>query len=169
MDDAVDGFLEHYGVKGMHWGARKSSFSKNRALNKASKAKARAKEEREFDQLRRELRPSPKKKLSRAADIQRARDRIDTGAAAADRKAAKAKYRADKERIGSRAARDILRRTRADILRDEERSLEFKNGAEQVAHLLDSLARTMEDNRRQADELASFRSQASAARSTPSL
>ncbi len=131
-----DEFLEHYGKKGMQWGVKtQKSYSKNRALNKASRAKDKQKKTDAMNVTRERLRPkaaparnkstSSGRKAARAdrtADIDRARERINSGAARADRKAARAQYKQDRTSMGSREARNILRSSRRDLAASEASS-----------------------------------------------
>lgn len=163
MDD-VEAFLEHYGVKGMKWGERKTRFQKNRELNKKSKAAEQAKAQKEFNKLRESLRPKPAPKFSdtrqgkraakdwRKRDIDRARARVNSGAWAADWKDAKSQRRQDKIKVGSREARKILRKKKNALLNDRDRANEIRDGKERVALMLEAMAaqqRVIESQRQQ--------------------
>lgn len=171
-DQKVEDFLSHHGVKGMHWGQRRfDNFKRNRALNRQSKERRRKRDERHLNQLRKMLRPpSSGKKLSRAQDIQRARDRISTGALKADKKAAKAQYKKDKVKIGTREARRIFRAKKKDLYKDVRRSQQAKDGWEVAQRIIDDLAADAEARRFQAErdrariQRTSFQSQFSTTR-----
>jgi hypothetical protein len=162
-DDHIDDYFEHHGVKGMHWGVRKriDRFKSRRAAGKAVAAKRAAKEQAQFDQLRKKLRPGAKK-LGRAADIQRARDRIDTGAHAADKKAAKEQFKKDKQRIGRKEARRILRGKKDRLAADVARSQEAKSGLEAARWMIEDLQNQMAQERRQREWDAQRAARASA-------
>ena len=159
VDQEVDEFLAHYGVKGMKWGVRKDNFQRNRALNKESRAKDKAKRAAEFEKTRKALRPSGEKskintstkegrkaaQKERQADIDRARARINTGAARADAKEAKAQYKKDKEEIGSRAARQILRAKRNELYKDAARANEIRDGYEATIEILNIADKALKD------------------------
>lgn len=139
-DEEVDAFLEHHGVKGMHWGVRNqvNRFQGRRQAGKKVAAARAAREQAQFDKLRKKLRPGARK-LGRAADIQRARDRINTGALKADKKAAKAQFRKDKQKIGRREARRILRSKKDRLASDVARSQEAKSGLEAAKWMIQDL------------------------------
>lgn len=149
----AEAYLEHYGKKGMKWGERKAAFQTNRKLNKESRAKQKVKDAKNFEKYRASLRPSttPVKTNSaksardaRRADIDRARERVNSGALRADGKQAKTQYKKDKAKIGTHAARKILRQKRAELWKDQERANETRDGAELVVNIL----RTMQENSR---------------------
>ncbi len=112
-------FLEHYGVKGMQWGvrnekrgesgSRKERRVKNRALNKASRGKDRAK----F-----------------TSDIDKARARIDSGKSFKDVKKAKSQYKQNKIDLGSREARKILSKARNKYATDSAVAQQARDGKE---------------------------------------
>ncbi|UGL63240.1 hypothetical protein SEA_TOKKI_11 [Arthrobacter phage Tokki] len=99
MSDAVDDYLEHYGVKGMRWGKRQSSSDSSgssgpsrkelRALDKQNRKAARAEARKKWDD-----------------DIETARNRVDDDARKYNE--AREKYKTDKKTIGKVAARAIL-------------------------------------------------------------
>ncbi len=91
-DDDVDDFLAHYGKLGMKWGTRRAASRQNRSLNKASRAKDRAK----FD-----------------TSIDKARDRVKSGATKATYAKAKDQYKRDKVKVGSREAKKVLYKAQA--------------------------------------------------------
>lgn len=106
MNDAdVEDFLEHYGVKGMKWGVRRDM----RKLNKASRAKDKAK---------------------RQSEIDAARKRLGSGKNKEALKKAKAQYKIDKYEIGSREARKLVDKHKEKIRSDYETSKQLKNGKE---------------------------------------
>ncbi|QFG13621.1 hypothetical protein PBI_SHEPARD_11 [Arthrobacter phage Shepard] len=108
MSDAVDNYLEHYGVKGMRWGKRQSSSDSSsssgpsrkelRELNKAARAKGR--EERKAA-LQKERDDYDNK-------IETARNRVDYDARKYNE--AKQQYKTDKKTIGKVAAKQILKK-----------------------------------------------------------
>lgn len=108
MPDVVDAYLEHYGVKGMHWGQRKASSSSSgapqksrkelRALNKEARAKGKAQQKAELQ----------KAKDAYDNEIHTARDNINKHAQAYND--AKKQYKQDKHTIGKVAAKQILKK-----------------------------------------------------------
>lgn len=106
IDENVEDFLEHYGVKGMKWGERRA---RNRQLNRESRKKDWAKQER---------------------DVERARTRVYTGKTKADYKKAKEKYKSDKLNIGSREAKKLLLKARNKKYSEISKAQEAKNKKE---------------------------------------
>lgn len=157
-DQEVNEFLEHVGVKGMHWGQR---HAQNRALNRVSREKDKAQKAKDFIEVRKQLRPKQStknfdlstkegRKASRAAraeNIQRARDRINTGAARADKKEAKAQYKKDKIEKGSREARKILNAKKNELASDWVTSRQAKDGFELAGMIIDKLNRDLQASR----------------------
>jgi len=97
--------LAHFGVKGMKWGVRKEQH----ALNKASRKRDRQQREQAIDT---------------------ARARLRSGQSSADLKTAKQQYKIDKQQIGSREAKKILRKHRQDAYNEAALANEIKNGRE---------------------------------------
>jgi hypothetical protein len=121
-----DEALAHFGVKGMKWGVRKENFQRNRALNKASRAKDKA---------------------DRTAAVDTARARVKSGEAKREYKAVKAQAKADRINIGSREARKIKREARDKFLDEIELSREARDGKELaeriiLAYAVESLLRS---------------------------
>lgn len=112
-------FLEHFGVKGMKWGVRKERFKRNRALNKASRAKDKEENKKAIDD---------------------ARDYFRSGQAKAEKKEARAQYKANKDKLGSREARKILQANRDKRASMLEKSQELKDGKEVATYILTSVA-----------------------------
>jgi len=108
MSTEVDDFLAHYGVSGMKWGKRKAL----RGLDKAEKAKMRAKQEK---------------------DVTKARTKLKSGEAKAEYKAAKAQYKADRQVIGKVAAKKAFNKVKAKNMDTINKANEFKNGKEVAA------------------------------------
>jgi molecular chaperone GrpE (heat shock protein) len=115
MADAVDDYLEHFGVKGMKWGKHKSSSSSSssapkktrselRALNKEARAKGRAENKAEIKKLQDE----------HDAKVNKARDEVD--AKAQKYNEAKKQYKIDKKEIGKVAAKQILKKHENDFV-----------------------------------------------------
>lgn len=115
MTDTVDEFLEHHGVKGMKWGVRRAHAKEMRSLNKASRKKDREENNSKIDA---------------------ARERIRSGQAKSDYKAAKAQYKADKHVIGSREAKKALNKVKEKNYEDYQKSSELKSGKEKAGYAL---------------------------------
>lgn len=118
-DEEIDAFLEHFGVKGMKWGQRKAARQRNRELNKASRAKDKAKY---------------------VSSIEKSRANINSGKTDAAFKAVKAGHSQRKKDLGTREARKILAKARNK--RDTEYAVaqQAKNGKEATAILIASVA-----------------------------
>jgi len=97
--------LAHFGVKGMKWGVRKQQMALNRESRKADRQK-------------------------REASIDSARTRLRTGQIRGEYKQAKQQYKIDKQTIGSREAKKILRKHRDDLYNEAQMANEIKNGRE---------------------------------------
>jgi hypothetical protein len=109
MADAVDDYLEHFGVKGMKWGKHKSSSSSSssapkktrselRALNKEARAKGRAENKAALQ----------KERDAHDAKVEKARNEVDGHAQKYNE--AKKQYKIDKKEIGRVAAKQILKK-----------------------------------------------------------
>lgn len=111
MSELTEDELLHYGVLGMKWGVRKSSRNKssagetprqrNRRLNAVTKKE------------RKKTRAAEKAKqkeaaAKRAEAIDKARKSIRDGSALDDYYKAKSEYKANKQRLGSLKAKEIL-------------------------------------------------------------
>lgn len=107
--------LEHYGKKGMKWGQR-------HAANKASRAKDRVAYDKSIDKAR-----SRTTGTTRAARL----GLSDTGSKShTEFKKAKAQYKVDKQKMGSREARKILNKARTKRITDVNMSQQAKSGKE---------------------------------------
>jgi hypothetical protein len=132
IDKDVDDFLEHYGVLGMKWGVRKDNFVRNRALNKASRARDKVTPPRYKA-------PTPKPPLfSKEAkrSIDKARKNIKTGKTDHDYKLAKFEYKKNKTTLGSREARKILKKAKKKRFAEIETSRQVRDGGEYVTRAL---------------------------------
>jgi hypothetical protein len=97
--------LSHFGVKGMHWGTRKSSTTSGspppptrkqlRGMNKAARARQNVERKQNI--------------ASDDAEIRDARSRV--GEAYSNIRAAKQKFKKDKQMVGRVTAREILNKT----------------------------------------------------------
>lgn len=111
----ADGYLEHYGKKGMRWGER-------HALNKASRAKDRAKLDKQIDRARARTTGT-----TRSARL----GLTDSGSKShLEFKKARAQYKVDKQKMGSREARKILNKAREKRMNDIQTSQFAKSGKE---------------------------------------
>jgi hypothetical protein len=111
------GDLEHHGVKGMHWGQRKSPHQLNQ-------------ESRQRD------------KIKRDSEIAAARARFKGGKgsqARSDLRSAKAQFHQDKLTMGSREARKILNETKFKNMRDAQIANQTKSGKETTAFVLGTI------------------------------
>lgn len=124
--DDIDLYFEHHGVKGMKWGERhavkKAARQKNRALNNQSRSK---------DRNEMAAR-SAKQQASYTAAVDKARGRVASGKTKSDWKKAKAKYSADKARLGSREARKILQENRNKYDKDVNTARLARDGKEEM-------------------------------------
>lgn len=116
-DEAIDAYFEHHGVKGQKWGV---SRSKNRALNKQSRAKDRAASKAQ----------SHKEAQAHTKAVDAARSRVSSGKTKQEFKAAKAQFKKDKVSKGSREARKILRAAKAKRYAEISKSQEARDGRE---------------------------------------
>ena len=113
-------YLEHYGKKGMRWGTRSASprsvaRQRNKALNKASKAKERKENVRK---------------------IEKARASFDSGKADRELRKARQAHSANKTKLGSREARKILREAKQKHYNESTVAMTAKNGKEVTQNLL---------------------------------
>lgn len=111
-NEETEDFLEHFGVKGMHWGVRRSSGepsagARNRQLNKASRAADKA---------------------TQKTEVHAARARAFGGENKAKMAAAKEQYKADKVRIGSREAKKAFNKVAESNLADLNKANEYADG-----------------------------------------
>ena len=107
--------LVHFGVKGMKWGERRAHRQNMRSLNKASRARDKAADD---------------------AAVDRARARVASGKTHAHLKAAKVKFKADKNVIGRREAGKVLAKSREKANADIEKSNQLKSGKETTTAVL---------------------------------
>lgn len=152
-----DAYLEHYGKKGMHWGVRRDPKTGVRpvaarldrsAVGRASKANAdrhdRAVSNRE---LNRQSRAKDRAKMDKAIDKARSRTEGTTRAARLglsdsgskshqEYKQARAQYKIDKQKMGSREARKILEKAREKRMEDVATSQAAKSGKETTVAIL---------------------------------
>lgn len=155
-DDSSE-VIKHYGTKGMKWGVRKERRKANRAMNKATKAAEKAESAKAFNDYRKALRPSENPKTfdtntkegrkaarrARTADIDRARERVNSGALKADRKELRPQYKKEKIEMGSRAARKLKRERKRALDDDFYRSQEYRNGTEAAVDILSSIGEAL--------------------------
>ncbi len=120
----VEDFLEHVGVKKWKWGTRRGGGGgpSNRSLNKASRGKDRAKNDRAIDKARGDLK---------------------SGASRQKYKAAKAQYKVDKVNLGSREARKTLQKVKEKNVKDYYKSQEAKSGKETTKAILGAVVGTV--------------------------
>ena len=111
IDEDVEAFLEHYGVRGQKWGVRRKQ---NRALNKASRQK-------DWE--------------AQGKEVGEARANVKTGKTKKEFKQAKKEYKANKEKLGSREARKILNQAREKKYNEIDKSQQAKNKKEAAAIL----------------------------------
>jgi len=115
-DTEINVYLEHFGVKGMHWGVRRAekqaARSRNRELNRTS----RTKDKEEW-----------------AKSVQKARDRLESGKSNEVVFKAKQEYAKNKQELGSREARKILNKARDKKMQDINMAQQAKNGKEAAA------------------------------------
>lgn len=125
IEDFLDHYLEHHGVKGMKWGVRRSQ---NRSLNKASRAKDRKQSDKDIDKAR-----SRTKGTSRAARLGFG----DKGSKShTEFKRARTQYKADRAVMGSREARKILNKAREKRIDEIATSRQAKSGRETTFAIL---------------------------------
>lgn len=126
-------YLEHVGVKGMHWGVRKAATDgpTNRQLNKASRAKDRIASDKAIDKAR-----ARTEGTTRAAKL----GLSDAGSKShTDYKKARAQYKVDKQTMGSREARKVLAKARDKRMADIETSNLTKSGKETTIAVLGTI------------------------------
>lgn len=108
----TDEFIEHYGVKGMKWGVRKS----------------------------RRLPVGSKEARKRDASIDKARENIRTGKSAERLQRAKTAYRHDKVTLGKKEAKRQLNKAKLKNVQELQKSLTAKDGKEFTTMLIADLA-----------------------------
>jgi hypothetical protein len=121
-DDAIDEYLSHFGVKGMKWGVRREARQKNRALNKASRAKDNA---------------------DWAKSVEKARAQVQKGELDRKEYAAVEKYKKDKINLGSRKAKQLLAETRQENWDTYNLSQQAKNGKEAAIQIASAVGLVM--------------------------
>jgi hypothetical protein len=129
IDQEIEDFISHYGKKGMKWGARKQFGAKNRALNKASRDKDRRARDKQIDLARSRTR-SDKTFAARIG-------LTDTGSKShTEYKQAVAKFKQDREKVGSREARKVLNKAAKKRVNDIQNARLAKSGKETVLSVL---------------------------------
>lgn len=115
-DDKIDQyFLEHYGTKGMQWGVRKERRKRNRELNRKSREKDAKKYRKEIDD---------------------ARARLDSGQHTRTFRESRAQFRSDRDRFGSRVARQRRAERTEAFNRDFEAASQIRDGREAAVAIL---------------------------------
>lgn len=166
--ETFDDFLAHYGVAGMKWGQRKAQFSKNRDLNRKFKESEKKAKAKAFAKVRKDLRPSQKfdpkgafvtnaalfnkdkfntttpegkakYNAAKVKEIERARARFKSGAAKADLKEARAKYKEEKISKGKLAAKKTLNETKTELYYERMKAQTAKNNVERGAKVVQFL------------------------------
>lgn len=107
--------LAHFGIKGMQWGVRKAARQHNRTLNKQSRANDRK---------------------AHTDSVEAARKRINSDQQNKEIAAARAQFKIDKKKIGSREAAKKFNEVQQRHLQDFETAQMFKNGKEATVHIL---------------------------------
>lgn len=121
-DDAI----AHFGVKGMKWGSRKASGDSGGSGGNTSTKAALKSLDKQTKAREKEAGDAFMAERAKAIDGARARQKTQR----ADLKAAKATYNRDKHVIGKRAAKNALRKVRAEKMMDNEMASELKDGKE---------------------------------------
>lgn len=121
-DDAIDEYLEHFGVKGMKWGVRREARQRNRALNKASRAKDNA---------------------DWAKSVEKARIQVRKGELDKKDFDAVEQYKKDKINLGSRKAKQILAEKRQENWDTYNMSQQAKNGKEAAIQIASAVGLVM--------------------------
>lgn len=156
MADLGDEGLEHYGVKGMKWGHNSKGQSLRtldkaaRAENKAAKAEARrnpvkvvvkkAPNPTHFTNKEAYKKAKAKYNAERDAEIDSARERVNSGQSRQQYKDAKATYRVQRNEIGKVAARRALTAAKSKYISDYEKSQEYKSGRETTIATITAVA-----------------------------
>lgn len=150
-------YLEHFGKKGMKWGQRKDRRATFKANKKATKAKEAEKKTAELNVLRKKLAP-PKKfktfdtstpegkakaKAYRVQQIDRARERLNSGAARADFKDAKAQYKKDRVEVGRYTAKQAFKKVKQTNITDYHISQQIRDGKELTAHIIGAVGNVL--------------------------
>lgn len=147
-------FLEHFGVKGMHWGVHKvesavqktvKSVKRNHELNKASRAREARRLAKPPDNLGKS--PSIFSK-NHVKTVETARFEVNSGNAKKRLRMAKKQYKLDKQKIGSKEARKILRTHKNTYYSTVSKAREAKNGRELVDQILTDAAQSADRARR---------------------
>jgi len=115
IDD--EGYFEHHGVKGQRWGIenhQRKSRAELRSLDKKTKKRDNARDNREIDAARARYKTS----------------------ARSNYKAAKAQYKIDKHIIGKRQAKKSLNKVKEKNFKDYQTASQTKHGKETAAAIL---------------------------------
>lgn len=110
----VEEFLEHYGVKGMKWGQRKTREQRQAARVQKIKAKG-------------------QKKLAREKAVNSGQEYFRSGKARENLIRGKGKAREAKAAKGKRAAKKIMAQTKLKNATEYEKATRARNGAEFIA------------------------------------
>lgn len=110
IEEDVEDFLEHFGVKGMQWGVRKERRQRNRELNRASRARDIEKRDKEITKARKRL--------------------ADSAYANRSGREAREEFRANRLALGSREARRIRREQAETYYRDYDTATQTLSGRE---------------------------------------
>jgi hypothetical protein len=137
IDQAVEDFLEHYGVQGMKWGIRKDKFLRNRELNKASRAKDKAFPPK-FTPTKKAPAPYSEKYKK---NIDKARENIRTGRTDYDYVKAKFDHKKNKSELGSREARKILKKAKVKRVAELQTASQVRDGKEAAIKLIKDISR----------------------------
>jgi hypothetical protein len=114
----LEDFLEHYGIPGMKWGKRKGpsdgpSRKELRTMDKTNRAADRS-----------------KFKATQAKEVDKARERFQSGQARKDYLDAKATYKIDKARVGKYEANKAFQKVKDRNIKDAEKANEVRDGKE---------------------------------------
>ena len=131
LSDEDRDFLQHYGVKGMKWGVRRSQAQLDRAAGRSSKKSARKESRRKNKEQRKE------QQAERSRSISKARKDLREGVPQQRVRDAKKKYKQDKQRIGRKEARKILNKERDRLISDLELAQEPRNVLEAIESAID--------------------------------
>ena len=125
---SLEDALEHHGVKGQRWGVRRRSSTgmTNHQLNKASRARDKARQKANNEAF----------KKSYNAEIDAARNRVNSGKTDTAFKNAKSRAKAQKREVGSRETRKAIAAAREKRNTDYSTAGLTKYGAERTGAIL---------------------------------